>query len=153
MRTLYATLAAALVALALSAVAYAQEQAPTTLVARLSAENEVPGCPAGEESGAQGVAIVQIDEETGEITYRVVAFNLPGTIAGGPGAHIHVGAAGVMGPVVLPLELTGLESGLVAAGTATDPTLAAAILANPANYYINVHTTVCPDGAIRGQLG
>jgi hypothetical protein len=153
MRTLYATLAAALVALALSAVAYAQEQAPTTLVALLSAENEVPGCPAGEQSGAQGVAIVQIDEETGEITYRVIAFNLPGTIAGGPGAHIHVGEAGEAGPVVLPLELTGLETGLVAAGTETDPTLAEAILADPANYYINVHTTVCPEGAIRGQLG
>jgi hypothetical protein len=33
------------------------------------------------------------------------------------------------------------------------PALAAAILANAENYYINVHTTVCPEGAIRGQLG
>ena len=153
MRTLYAMLIVSVAALALSAGVYAQEQAPTTLVAALSAENEVPGCPAGEASGARGVAIVQINEDTGEITYRVIAFNLPGTIAGAPGAHIHVGAAGVAGPVVLALELTGLETGLVAQGTATDPALAAAILANPQNYYVNVHTTVCPDGAIRGQLG
>jgi hypothetical protein len=153
MRTLYAMLIVSVAALALSAGVYAQEQAPTTLVAALSAENEVPGCPAGEASGARGVAIVQINEDTGEITYRVIAFNLPGTIAGAPGAHIHVGAAGVAGPVVLPLDLTGLETGLVAQGTATDPDLAAAILANPQNYYVNVHTTVCPDGAIRGQLG
>src|SRR5215210_2001676 len=129
------------------------QQAPTTLVATLSSANELPGCPAGEESGAQGVAIIQIDEVTGDITYRVVATNLPGTIAGAPGAHIHVGAAGTIGDVVAPLELTGLESGLVAAGTITDPTLAAAILADPAGYYVNVHTTVCPNGAIRGQLG
>jgi hypothetical protein len=153
MRTLHITLTASLVALALAAVAYAQEQAPTTFVVALSAENEVPGCPQGVESGARGTAVVQIDEETGEITYRVIAANLPGTIAGGPGAHIHVGRAGDTGPVVEPLQLTGNESGLVAAGTATNPALAAAILADPANYYINVHTTVCPDGAIRGQLG
>ena len=150
MRKLYTMLLAGVVALALSAVAYA---APTTFVAQLSAENEVPGCPAGVESGAQGVAVVQVDAETGEITYRVVATNLPGTIAGSPGAHIHVGSAGDAGPVVLPLNLTGLESGLVAAGTATNPPLAAAILDDPANFYVNVHTTVCPGGAIRGQLG
>jgi hypothetical protein len=125
----------------------------TTFVAFLSAENEVPGCPAGEESGARGVAIIQIDAHTGAIRYRVVARNLPGTIAGSPGAHIHVGAAGEIGPVVQGLQLTGLERGLVAAGTATNPTLAEAILADPANYYVNVHTTVCPEGAIRGQIG
>jgi hypothetical protein len=154
MRKLYATAIVALVALgvlALSPVAWAQ--APTTFVAHLSSANEVPGCPQGVASGAHGVAIVQVDAETGEIRYRVTATNLPGTIAGSPGAHIHVGAAGNMGPVVLPLTLTGKEVGLVAAGSATDPALAAAILADPANYYVNVHTTTCPAGAIRGQLG
>jgi len=153
MQKLYAAVAVCVLAMVLSPAAYAQEPAPTTLVATLSAENEVPGCPPGEESGAHGVAIVQIDEATGEITYRVAATNLPGTIATSPGAHIHAGLAGEAGPVVEPLSLTGLESGLVAAGTATNPDLAAAILADPSRYYINVHTTVCPSGAVRGQLG
>ena len=44
---------------------------------QLSAENEISGCPASVESGATGVAVVQINADTGEITYRVVAFNLP----------------------------------------------------------------------------
>jgi hypothetical protein len=155
MLKLLALLAVALTALSGSAVASAQGQAPTTIVTHLSAESEIPGCPAGVESGAHGVAIIQIDEATGEIRYRVVATNLPGTIAGAPGAHIHVldPATPGVGPVVLPLQLTGRENGLVAAGTATRPTLAAAILAAPANYYVNVHTTTCPGGAIRGQLG
>ena len=83
----------------------------------------------------------------------MVATNLPGTIAGSPGAHIHVGGAGEAGPVVQALQLTGLENGLVAAGTAANPELAAAILANPENYYVNVHTTSCLGGAVRGQLG
>jgi hypothetical protein len=153
MPKLFAALAVGVLGLALGPVAHAQDRAPTTFVAVLSAENEVPGCPAGEESGAGGRAIVRIDEDTGEITYRVVARRLPGTIAGSPGAHIHVGAAGDLGPVVQALELTGRERGLVATGTATTPALAEAILADPANYYVNVHTTVCPGGAIRGQLG
>ena len=150
---LFAALVVAVLAFALGPVAGAQDRARTTFVAALSPENEVPGCPAGEESGAGGRAIVRIDADTGEITYRVVARRLPGTIAGSPGAHIHAGAAGEMGPVVQPLMLTGRERGLVAAGTATNPALAAAILADPAGYYVNVHTTVCPGGAIRGQLG
>jgi hypothetical protein len=153
MPKVFAVLAVGVLGLALGPVADAQDRAPTTLVAVLSAENEVPGCPAGEESGAGGRAIVRIDEDTGEITYRVVAQRLPGTIAGSPGAHIHVGGAGEMGPVVQALELTGRERGLVATGTATNPALAEAIVADPANYYVNVHTTVCPAGAIRGQLG
>jgi hypothetical protein len=153
MLKLFVAFAAAVLALVVTPVANAQERTVTTFVAVLSAENEVPGCPAGVESGAGGVAIIQIDAATGEISYRVVARNLPGTIAGSPGAHIHVGPAGVIGPVVEPLELTGLETGLVAAGTVTNEELAAAILADPADYYVNVHTTVCPVGAARGQLG
>jgi hypothetical protein len=153
MRRFRAALAAGVVVLLLGPAASAAAQAPTTFVVALSAENEVPGCPQGVESGAQGTAVIQIDEETGEITYRVVATNLPGSVTNSPGAHIHVGTAGEIGDVVEPLDLTGLETGLVAAGTATNPTLAAAILANPAGYYVNVHTDVCPGGAVRGQLG
>ena len=135
-------------------VASAAEPTLTTFVVQLSAENEVPGCPAGVESGATGVAVVQINAVTGEITYRVVAFNLPAPIAGSSGAHIHgpinptTGLAGI----VVPFELTGLNTGLVAEGTVTNPDLAAAILANPENYYVNVHTTACLPGTIRGQL-
>jgi hypothetical protein len=136
-------------------VAHAEEPELRTFVAVLSSENEVipNDCPAGVESGANGVAVIQIDETTGEIRYRVVAANLPGTIADTPGAHIHAGAAGTNGPIEFHFKLTGLSTGLVAAGTGTDPELAALILADPESFYVNVHTTVCPRGAVRGQLG
>lgn len=135
-------------------VANAQEPRLTTFVAHLSAEAEVPGCPAGVESGANGVAVIQIDADTGEISYRVVATNLPDTIAGSPGAHIHGELPGQeTGPIALHFQRTGLDNGLVAAGTATNPRLAAAILADPENYYVNVHTIACPPGTVRGQLG
>jgi hypothetical protein len=138
-------------------VASAQEPALRTFEVQLSAENEVPACPAGVESGAGGVAVVQIDETTGEITYRVVAFNLPAPISGPTtGAHIHVQSptspTGLTGPIVVDFERTGLTTGLIAAGTTTNPTVADAILAHPENYYVNVHTTACTTGTIRGQL-
>jgi hypothetical protein len=105
------------------------------------------------ESGAGGVAVVQINADTNQITYRVVAFNLPAPISGPTtGAHIHVQNLGsATGGIVVDFERTGLNTGLVAAGTTTAPD-ADAILANPQNYYVNLHTTECPSGTIRGQL-
>jgi hypothetical protein len=135
--------AAAALALVLTPAANAKES--TTLVAPLTAE-----CGAAEESGATGVAVVQIDAATGEIQYRVVAVNLPGTFTA---AHIH-------GPlpatdVYVNLDLPGLNSGFVATGTTkVDPARAAAIVDDPGSFYINVHTTECGlPGAIRGSLG
>jgi hypothetical protein len=139
-------------------VAHAEEPTLHTFVVQLDAENEVPECPAGEESGASGVAIVQIDEVTGEIRYRVVAWSLPAEIAGpSTGAHIHevdpASPTGQTGPIRVHFERTGLNTGLVAEGTTTNLAVAKAILAGPENYYVNVHTTACPTGTIRGQLG
>ena len=138
-------------------VAHAEEQTVRPFVVQLSAENEVPGCPAGVASGATGVAIIHIDPATGEITYTVVANDLPATIAGpSTGAHIHVidpnSPTGQTGPIVLHFERTGLNEGVVAQGTTTSLALATAILACPENSYVNVHTTACPTGTIRGSL-
>ncbi len=135
-------------------VANAQEPTFRTFVTHLSPGNEIPGCPPGVESGAHGVAIIQVNAATGEIRYRVVASNLPAPIAGSPGSHIHgpAPATGTAG-IVVPFELTGRNTGLVAAGTTTNLAVARGIIANPENYYANVHTTACLPGTIRGQLG
>ena len=83
---------------------------------RVAVRNEVPECQPGEDSGASGVAVVQINAETDEITYRVVAWDLPATIAGSStGAHIHVidpnSPTGLTGPIVVHFE-RGLNTGL-----------------------------------------
>jgi CHRD domain len=150
MTKLIAAFAACLATLFAATVALAEAPAPTTFVAVLTAEDEVPLCaPAGNE--ARGVVVFHVlDEATGLVSYKLVANNLPGNITA---AHIHLAPKGTPGGVVQPLPLTpGAENGVIGEGTFTNPTLLAAIRANPQNYYVNVHSTVCGPGVIRGQL-
>ncbi len=73
--------------------------------------------------------------------------------------HIHKAAAGTNGSVVINSGLAAGEITLTAGAgkiNKTQPTveaaLAADVIANPANYYMNWHSTLNPGGVIRGQL-
>lgn len=145
---LLGVLAGALIAVG---IAVADRPPPTTFVAPLETAQEVPGCPAAGNE-ARGLAIFHVvDQETGTVEFKLVANNLPGNIVA---AHIHVAPRGVAGPVVQPTPPTpGEENGVIAEGTFSNPALVEALQENPEAYYVNVHTNVCPPGAIRGQLG
>jgi hypothetical protein len=72
-------------------------------------------------------------------------------IAAPTASHIHRGAPGVAGPVVITLASS--YPGDRATGTITaDPALLAEINGNPAGFYFNIHNADFPNGAIRGQL-
>lgn len=77
-------------------------------------------------------------------------------LLGAAAAHIHTGPATFNGGVVLTLPIPsaplGGNPGVSAGCMAASSTLIAAIRANPANFYINVHNGTYPAGAIRGQL-
>lgn len=62
------------------------------------------------------------------------------------GAHIHQNIAGQNGPVVVDFSAQLSGSGL----NDTDFT---SIVANPKNFYVNLHNAEFPGGAIRGQIG
>jgi hypothetical protein len=71
-----------------------------------------------------------------------------------PGAaHIHEGGRRVAGDVVVPLQQPSSgDPGASSDCVRVSRSLGRAILANPNQYYVNVHTAGLPDGAIRGQL-
>ncbi len=109
---------------------------------RLTGAAEVPG--PGDPDG-RGFAFVRWNTDSGLICYNVFVRR----IAPATAAHIHVGDENTAGPVVQALEAPadGYSSGCV-----DNDALAAALDANPNNYYVNVHNAEFPAGAVRGQL-
>ena len=77
-------------------------------------------------------------------------------------AHIHLGAKGKNGPVVVNLAgpfdgdaadcLTQGETLASGAKAFLAKTKVADILKSPGKFYVNVHSPTYPDGALRGQL-
>ncbi len=108
-------------------------------VVPLSGANEFP--PGSGDPDGTGTATLMIDDVGLTITWSITVANIDTVILD----HIHTGAAGVNGPVIVDF------GGLLVGGPLADPDLAA-VLANPAGHYVNVHTNVFPGGAIRGQV-
>ena len=134
-----------------SAVALAAKPPAKTFVAVLSTAEEVPGCAAATGAARGNFVAHVVDEAAGTVDWKLVGNNLPGNIVA---AHIHRAPTGAAGPVVQALPPTpGEENGVVGRGTFTNAALVAAMQANPDGFYVNVHTNLCPPGAIRGQLG
>lgn len=110
------------------------------LAADLSWENEVPLATG---TSATGSAVFTLNQGQGEICFHIEANDLSGPVLAD---HIHVGEAGVAGPIVVSLE--GMLSGCVSANA----DIIKAIRQNPENYYVNLHTALNPPGELRGQL-
>jgi uncharacterized protein (TIGR03437 family) len=112
------------------------------------------------------VRVHVIRDAGGNITSGSVDFNVNCTFSGTPtkvtALHIHKGAAGVPGGIVIPTDVSGIAidstnklqivkqvqfpQASVAISTITD------LLANPQNYYVNVHSDDHPSGLMRAQL-
>jgi CHRD domain len=107
----------------------------------------VPG-PGDPEGVALGDFV--LDDETNELCYRVVAFELtlPATEL-----HIYEGAVGVDGDVVATLDEAVVDESFDEEECQTiDPAVADGIAADPSGFYMSIHTSDFPDGAVRGQL-
>jgi len=111
----------------------------------LSGANEVP---AGDPDGT-GSAAVTIDTANNQVCYTLSVQNIALPAAA---AHIHRGAAGENGGVVVPFDLVPDASGNATSCVKADPALLNEIATNPAGFYVNVHTSEFPDGAVRGQV-
>jgi hypothetical protein len=137
------TMAAALGTAAFAGQASADPQDFKVLRADLAGPNEAP--VAGDPD-AFGVAIVTLDPDVGQVCAYLRVINVDPVTA----AHIHRGAPGVAGPIVVPLPPP--TSGFSQGCTHADPSLVAQIAANPGGFYVNVHNAPFPGGAARGQL-
>jgi hypothetical protein len=67
------------------------------------------------------------------------------------GSHIHKGAAGVDGVVVIVLNKKKINK-VGSTCVKSSASVLADISMNPSNYYFNIHTAKFPAGAVRGQL-
>lgn len=140
---------------------------PVVFSVELRASNEVPPV-SNAESNAQGTATITITvprdgsgNPTGGGTWNVQAvlsgFTNDSVIRA---AHIHNAPAGQNAGVFVDTRLTAANAISLPNGSATvnfegvdiTQAQAAAVLANPAGHYFNMHTALNPGGAVRGQL-
>jgi hypothetical protein len=118
------------------------------LVSTMIGSNEVghPGDPS-----ATGSAVVTLKPSSNSVCFKLTWNGLTGVTA----AHIHIGATGVAGQVVVPFFGGAIPDTITMVGgcvTGVNSALIKAIHDNPSGYYTNVHDTAYPGGAIRGQL-
>jgi hypothetical protein len=125
-----------------------------TFTINLTQAEEVP---IPQPTSATGVAQVLVYAT--RIDFTLSATNITGITM----AHIHSGAPGVAGPIVVtlfqPASATGAVNGVFATGSLNAGNLPAGVtieslktLLAGGNSYINVHTSVNQTGEIRGQL-
>jgi CHRD domain len=129
----------------------------TTYMVTLSADQENPRCPNAGPSAAGTATVVVSDTQ-------VIVNNLTWTGLSGEAtaAHVHLGDVGVAGSIVLTFPLhpvSGISKTFTAADYPNPP-----MADQPADFkgllpviarggtYLNVHTTLCSGGEIRGQI-
>jgi len=134
--------------------------------AALSAANEVPAVTNAESVGRGSATITmnltrnasnQIQSGTIDFQFTVNSFPAGSVLTL---AHIHTGAAGVAGPILVNTGLSAATAIAVAGGNASfeargisaDATTLQSIIDNPANFYFNVHSQLNPSGVVRAQL-
>ena len=136
-----------------------------TFVASLSGGEEVPVV----DTVARGQAVLRVSGDATELAFKLIVANIEGMTQ----AHIHCGASGVNGPVVVFLfgflPLGASINGIASEGTVTEANLIArpdspACPGGVANFsellakisageaYVNVHTLANAGGEIRGQI-
>jgi hypothetical protein len=133
------------------------------LTAELLPSNEVPPVTNADQF-AVGFAVVTLDvtraagnaitDATARFDVGVARFPSSGQVVG---IHIHSGLPSVEGPILVdsgtsPVSLAGGDTLITASDRAVSAADASNILANPAGFYVNVHTTLNGGGAARGQL-
>ena len=132
-------------ALSLAACATYKDNAPSwmpgsgAVSVKLTGAEEVP--PVKASGSGSGTIRVAAD---GTVSGSVTTTGVQGTMA-----HIHQGAKGANGPVIIPLTKNGDTYTVPANAKLTDAQMQAF---KEGRLYVNVHTTANKGGEVRGQL-
>ena len=138
-RKLIAAMAAVAAATVLGACTSMGQMANTQTLT-LSGAGEVPAVT----TSASGTAAVTINPDRSV----VVKVNVTGMTA--TASHIHEGAAGTNGPVIVPFTKTGDNAFASSDGAKLTESQYASYKAG--NLYVNVHSAAHPGGEIRAQI-
>jgi hypothetical protein len=118
------------------------------LVSDLTGDAEVPGPGHPSASGR-----FEAELHEGVLCVDMAVSGLGAAVSG---AHLHAGAAGEAGPVIVdigsPTSSDGDPVRWTGACTEVGDDAIARIAEAPERVYVNVHTAAHPDGAVRGQL-
>ena len=129
----------------LASCATYQDNAPSWLPGsgsvsvKLSGAEEVP--PTNVQGSGNGTITVKSD---GAVSGSVTTTGVQGTMA-----HIHQGAKGQNGPVIIPLTKSGDTYSVPAGAKLNDAQIKAF---KEGGLYVNVHTAANKGGEVRGQL-
>jgi hypothetical protein len=130
--------------IAIALIAYGDDGGRRFKVMMTGAQ-EVPG--PGDSDGS-GIAVLRLNPGTEQVCFQLFVEDI---LLPASAAHIHEAPAGVAGPVVVGLaapDANGEASGCVSAPREQ----ILEIIAEPEEYYVNVHNSDFPGGAVRGQL-
>ena len=135
-----------IVMLLLTALAFTSVAARgLTFTTTLTGEAEVP--VTGDPDGT-GTATIMLFPSSSEVCWEI---EVSGITLPASAAHIHEAPAGSPGGVVVTLSAPD-ESGSASGCTSVDREQIVDILQDPDEYYVNVHNSDYPGGALRGQL-
>jgi len=153
-------------AVALAAACGSSTTAPSNsnivFTAQMASGNELSLASQAEagSTGTATVTCVPTKDANNNITSAVCTANVTTQLPSGSSitlSHIHTGAAGVNGGVLVPFVPTSSVAVTNGSATFSQTTNVTgdqmnSIIANPAGFYYNVHTALNPGGVMRAQL-
>jgi CHRD domain-containing protein len=117
-----------------------------TITVPLSGEQHVPPVA----TAGTGSGVLSVNLATGAFSGTVIFSGLSSVATA---AHIHEGAAGLNGPIIIPLDgAIGVTNGTFTVPAGTVMTAAQLNALQIGGLYIQIHTLTFPGGELRGQM-